>query len=181
MQLAAGQAIARDALGMKRAEIVARTDDDGAGRDAAAAGFEPSRLGAVDHGLAQERDAMALGKERCELRNGLARLDADLVRTVERAGKVGGAQAVAMIADLARLEQAALGAHVGGHELLEHGAALRDGALSASRPRCRTAIPAASATSSHTSRERMARRQHSPACWPVTVMKPKFRIEAPLA
>ena len=42
-------------------------------------------------------------------------------------------------------------------------------------------MPAASATSSHTSRERMARCQHSPGCCPVTVMKPKFRIEAPLA
>ena len=40
---------------------------------------------------------------------------------------------------------------------------------------------AAAATSSQTSRERIARRQHSPRCWPVIVMKPKLRIEAPFA
>ena len=107
---------------MKRAEIIAGADDDGAGRNAAAAGLEPPRLGAVDDGFAQEGDAMALGKERRELRNGLARLDADLVRTVERRREVAGAQPFAMVADLGRLEQPAFGAHVGGHELLEHGA-----------------------------------------------------------
>ena len=42
-------------------------------------------------------------------------------------------------------------------------------------------MPAAGATSAQTSRERIARRQQSPACWPVTVTKPKLRIEAPLA
>ncbi len=42
-------------------------------------------------------------------------------------------------------------------------------------------MPALGATSSQMSRDRMARRQHAPACWPVTVMKPKLRIEAPLA
>ena len=101
VQLAARQPVLRDALGMKRAEIVARTNDDGAGRNAAAAGFEPPRLGAVDDGLAQERHAVALGKKRRQLRNGLARFDADLVRAVERGRKVGGAQPVAVSADLA--------------------------------------------------------------------------------
>ena len=42
-------------------------------------------------------------------------------------------------------------------------------------------MPAGSAHSDHISRERMARRQQSPLCWPVTVTKPKLRIEAPLA
>ena len=48
-------------------------------------------------------------------------------------------------------------------------------------PRCSTRMPAAGATSAQTSRERSARRQHSPRCWPVTVTKPKLRIEAPFA
>ena len=42
-------------------------------------------------------------------------------------------------------------------------------------------MPAAGATSSQTSRERMARSQVLPRCWPVTVTKPKLRIEAPFA
>ena len=42
-------------------------------------------------------------------------------------------------------------------------------------------MPALGATSAQMSRDRMARLQHSPACWPVTVMKPKLRTEAPLA
>ena len=37
------------------------------------------------------------------------------------------------------------------------------------------------ATSAQMSRERIARRQHSPRCCPVTVTKPKLRIDAPLA
>ena len=63
---------------------------------------------------------MARGKVRREFRNGLARLDADLVRTVERPREVAAAQALALIIDLARLQQAASRGHVGGHELLEH-------------------------------------------------------------
>ena len=125
VQLASCQAIAGDALGLQRVEIVARTDDHGAGRDAAAAGFEPFRGRAVHHGLTHERDAIAFLKKRCEPWNGLARLDADLVRTVERSGEVCGAQAGAVTADLPRLQQAALGAHLGRHELLEHGPGFR--------------------------------------------------------
>ena len=83
-----------------------------------------SGAAAVDHGFAQEHDAMALGKVRREFRNGLARLDADLVRTVEGRREVAAAQAFALIIDLARLQQAAPGGHVGGHELLEHGSRL---------------------------------------------------------
>ncbi len=49
------------------------------------------------------------------------------------------------------------------------------------RPRCSTAIPASGATVAQTSRVRRARAQLSPRSWPVTVMKPKLRIEAPLA
>ncbi len=52
---------------------------------------------------------------------------------------------------------------------------------SIAKPRWITAMPARAATSSHTSRERIARCQVSPAPWPVTVTKPKFRTEAPLA
>jgi hypothetical protein len=50
-----------------------------------------------------------------------------------------------------------------------------------SRPRCTIGIPAFGAISAQMSRERMARRQQSPSCWPVTVMKPKLRTDAPLA
>ena len=50
-----------------------------------------------------------------------------------------------------------------------------------SRPRCRTGIRAASQSSAQTSRARRAR-SHVRGCpWPVTVTKPKLRIEAPLA
>lgn len=42
-------------------------------------------------------------------------------------------------------------------------------------------MPARGATSAHTSRLRRARRQVSPARWPVTVTKPKLRTDAPLA
>ena len=41
-------------------------------------------------------------------------------------------------------------------------------------------MSACGAISCHTSRECMARRQLSPGAWPVTVMKPKLRIEAPM-
>ena len=183
VQLAARQAIVRDALGMKRAEVIAGADDHGAGRNAAAAGFEPPRLGAVNDGFAQEgRRRGARQGRRASLRDGLARsrrgsrADCRARRQSRRCRSPSP-----WLADLGRLEQPAFGAHVGGHELLRARRALRAGGRPRAAPRCRIAMPAASATSSQTSRERMARCQHSPACWPVTVMKPKFRIEAPLA
>ena len=77
-------------------------------------------------------------------------------------------------------EQRAVLAHLGGEERLEHGHASGRRA-DHGEPAMLDGIPAAGATSSQTSRERIARRQHSPRCWPVTVTKPKLRIEAPFA
>ena len=48
-------------------------------------------------------------------------------------------------------------------------------------PRCSTGMPACGATSAQMSRLRIARRQVGPADWPLTVTKPKLRIEAPMA
>ena len=42
-------------------------------------------------------------------------------------------------------------------------------------------MPAPAAISSQTARLRRARRQTTPRGWPVTVTKPKLRIEAPFA
>jgi hypothetical protein len=50
-----------------------------------------------------------------------------------------------------------------------------------SSPRCSIGIAAASATSAQTVALRRASCQTSPAACPVTVTKPKLRIDAPLA
>jgi hypothetical protein len=42
-------------------------------------------------------------------------------------------------------------------------------------------MPAFGATACQTSRACIARRQVSPGAWPVMVMKPKLRIDAPMA
>lgn len=99
----------------------------------------------------------------------------------EKGGREGlRPQACAIGVDVPRLDEAALRAHVGREKLFENGArfgAPRDD----QEPALQDRDFAASATSAHTSRERRARLQHSPTCWPVTVTKPKFLTEAPLA
>ena len=108
-------------------------------------------------------------------------LDAALVRAPERPLDRALAEHGIAGTGLAAVEQLARRAHLRRRERLEHRHRLRplgdhDEALLLDGD----ARPAA-ATSSQTSRERRARRQHSPRCWPVTVMKPKLRTDAPIA
>ena len=99
------QPVARRCAGLAARGNRCPGDDRPGRRDAAAAGLEPFRGGAVHDALAQKRHPGALWKKRCELRECLARLYADLVRTVQRRGEVGAEQARVMAVDLGRLEQ----------------------------------------------------------------------------
>jgi hypothetical protein len=72
-----------------------------------------------------ERHAMALGEIRRQPRDRLARLDADFMRALERARERIRAQALAIVPDIARFDDAAFGAHVGGEKRLQHGPRFR--------------------------------------------------------
>jgi hypothetical protein len=125
MELAAGQAVLRQGVGVQGREIVARADDDRLSLDRPAARLELRRRCCLDRGLAQKGHLEALAEPSGELGDRLARFDARLMRAIERARKFVRPQTRAVVFQFARLDETAPGAHVRLQEGLDHRARLR--------------------------------------------------------
>ena len=90
VELAAGQAVLRQAVGVQGREVVARADDDRLGLDRARGWSRASaRRRGVDDGLAPKRGHLRSrsAEPGGELGDRLARFDPRLVRAIERAGE----------------------------------------------------------------------------------------------
>ena len=124
MELAAGQIIVRETVGVQSREVVARADDDRLSLNRPAAGLELWRRRGVDRGLTQKGDAEALAEPGGEPRDRVARFDARLMRAIERAGEFVRAQTRPVVGQFARLDEPALGAHLGFKERLDDRARL---------------------------------------------------------
>ena len=183
VQLAAREPVGGDPLGEQGQEVVARQTTT-----ALPPRYVPRlvTIAGGAHGphqrLAQERDAVRLRpasarargwpsrlstRSSCGLHSAAAKLG--LAQHREPLGRLRPAQQPA-VSPISVARNASSTARASGRRAATREAAMHD-------RRCRPRP----ATSAQTSRERMARSQHLPRCCPVTVTKPKLRIEAPLA
>ena len=180
-QPAARDAVAGDALGKQRDEIIARTDHDRARPRSRHGGVQLGGLHPENRGPAQEcrprapppaRPPSAGSPSRDSTRSSMRAAQRALKvrppRAPGRSRRLGAAQPAAALAHLG-LEEASSTASASGERAIRPG------------PAARSAMPAGRRNLGPDSRVRRARRQISPRSWPVTVMKPKLRIEAPLA
>ena len=159
MELAAGQAVGGEALGEQgRKSSPGQTTRPRRHRAARVSSVVARRRGLR---LAQERDPERLGQPGGE--GGIASRDS----TRRSCGLQSAAQVPLRSigqrpAALRRLSSSQPSPISVAQERLEHGHAPRGGGRQG-RPRCSTRMPAGGAISAQTSRERLARRQHSPA------------------
>src|SRR5271163_3714605 len=124
MELAPGQTVLRQAVGVQSREIVARADDDRLSLDRPAAGLELWRRSRADRSLAQKGHTEALAKPGGKLRDRLARFDPHLVRATESAREFVRTQTRSVVLQFAWLDQTAFGAHVRLQESLDDRARL---------------------------------------------------------
>ncbi len=164
MQFASRQAVGGDPLGVKRVKIIAWADNDRLRLKGPAAGLKSRRRGAQSDRLAAGTSHRGAQQDR-QPGAGSPRA----TRRGFRAGYRGPRRRIATAGPFhkSRYRLARRGgtpAPSRWRETLRGRSRASDRLAIIRSPRCTTAIPAASATSAQTSRERRARRQHSPAC-----------------